>query len=134
MKKERKQQDSEEEDDGEEEDDAVEMTDIGAVPSAVGSNVMEERNPGEKKKKREKKKEKEKKKKGKKAEKMVMLADAEEDVPLDPEEDPSTWEAYSSPDGRQYYYNTVTNVTRWDKPRFKREVVEAMRMKKQQMV
>jgi len=25
----------------------------------------------------------------------------------DPEEDPSTWEAYTSPDGRQYYYNTV---------------------------
>mmetsp|Transcript_1324 Transcript_1324/g.2759 ORF Transcript_1324/g.2759 Transcript_1324/m.2759 type:complete len:98 (+) Transcript_1324:246-539(+) len=45
-------------------------------------------------------------------------------------EDDEEGSRQASPDGRQYYYNTVTNITKWEKPKFKREVVEALRKKK----
>lgn len=29
---------------------------------------------------------------------------------------PNPWQEYKSPDGRVYYYNTITKVTQWTKP------------------
>lgn len=29
---------------------------------------------------------------------------------------PTTWQEHHTPDGRAYYYNTVTKATQWTKP------------------
>jgi pre-mRNA-processing factor 40 len=29
---------------------------------------------------------------------------------------PSVWQEAKAPDGKTYYYNTITKVTKWEKP------------------